>query len=161
MVVALSGGVLGLDLARKYGWAYVDATGAYVASGHRELSAADPIGRQMHRLSMSIADLIDEFHPEWVAVEKPILTGKFTSFDTAVKLMGYAAVASLVAEVREVGFQAVPRSSACKAVVGKGKIAKAEGVLHVRQHYEPLCNSDDQADAILVALTAHKWREAA
>lgn len=152
-------GILGLDLARKYGWAYIGPDGGYIESGARELDSAAPIGEQMHRLSMSISDLIDEFAPDWVAIEKPIHGGKFTAFGTALKLYGYAAVAAMVTHIHELGFVQLQRSSCCKAILGSGKAKKADGIAYVRRNFVPLCNSDDQADAILVALTAHKMRQ--
>lgn len=149
--------ILALDLARHYGWAVVDAAGQYVASGARELPTAPTSGAQMHMLSMSIADLIDEYAPEWVAIEKPIHTGKFTSFQTARNLYSYAAIAGMVAHIRELGFVEIGRSTCCKLVLGDGRAKKAAGVVFARQ-FKPLLNSDDEADAVLVAMAAHKLR---
>ena len=146
-------GVLGLDLARKYGWAIVDADGSYVASGHRELINTADRGHQAHQLANSIADLVTEYAPDWIAVEKP----NSRHYGAARNLFGYAMIAHMVAHIRELGFVEIVRSDAYKRVVGRGDAAKLVGVMFGRQ-FKPLLNSDDESDAILVAMAAHKMR---
>lgn len=149
--------ILAFDLARRYGWAVVDSNGAYVASGCRELAALVLDGEQYHRLALSIADLVDQYAPEWIAVEKPIHTGRTTSIQTARALYCYAGIAAMTAYLREIGYVELARSSCCKQILGSGLATKADGVAFARQ-YKPGLASEDEADAILVALTAHKSR---
>jgi Holliday junction resolvasome RuvABC endonuclease subunit len=146
-------GVLGLDLAAKYGWAYVDSAGRYVASGHRELRKADR-GACAHQLQQSISDLVTEFCPDFIAVEKP----NSRHYGAARNLFGYATVAHWVAHVRELGYAELVRGECYRLVVGKGNAQKIAGVEWARQ-FKPLLNSDDESDAILVAFAAHKLRE--
>ena len=148
------GGVLGLDLARAWGWAVVDAQGAYVASGHRMLRGNDR-GQNAHQLSLSIADLVTEYAPDWLIIEKP----HSPHYGAARNLFGYAMVAHHVAHIRELGFQEIARADAYKRVVGKGNAKKVSGVLYGRQ-FKPLLNSDDESDAILVAMAGHQMRSA-
>lgn len=147
-----AGGVLGLDLARDWGWAVVDANGNYVASGHRKLTGADR-GQEAHQLSMSIADLVTEYVPDWIVIEKP----HSHHYGAARNLFGYATVAHHVAHIRQLGFHEIARADAYKRVVGKGNAEKVAGVIFARQ-FKPLLNSDDEADAILVAMAGHKLR---
>jgi Holliday junction resolvasome RuvABC endonuclease subunit len=153
----MSGGVLGLDLAASYGWAYVDHTGAYVASGHRQVAADSSLGRRAYYLKQSICDLITEYAPDWIAIEAPIHAGKITHFRTARSLYVYAGAAEEVSYLRELGFIEFPRSTCCKAVLGFGNAKKEDGVKFARS-LKPSLQSDDEADAILVALTGHKRR---
>ena len=147
-----SGGILGLDLAKQWGWAVVDADGHYVASGHRKLCGIDR-GQDAHQLSLSIADLITEFGPDWVIIEKP----HSPHYGAARNLFGYAIVAHLVAHIRQIGFHEIARADAYKRVVGSGNAKKVDGVLYGRQ-FKPLLNSDDESDAILVAMAGHQQR---
>lgn len=148
-------GVLGLDLAAKYGWAYVSDDGRYVASGHRELRAADH-GARAHQLQLSISDLVTEFAPDFIAVEKP----NSHHYGAARSLFGYATIAHWVAHVRELGYAELVRGECYKSVVGKGNAKKIAAVEWARQ-FKPLLNSDDEADAVLVAFAAHKMRDGA
>jgi Holliday junction resolvasome RuvABC endonuclease subunit len=148
----LAGGVLGLDLARSYGWAYLDPQGRYVASDHRHLDGK--LGEKSHHLHLSIADLVTRYSPDWVAVEQP----HSPHYGAARTLFAYAAIAALVAHVRECGYVELGRAECCKAVLGAGRISKEDGI-HYCQRFKPSLTSDDEADAILVALTAHQRRE--
>lgn len=145
-------GVLGLDLARKYGWAYIGPDGAYIASGHRILPNTGR-GEEAHVLANSIADLVTEYAPDWIAIEKP----HSHHYGASRNLFGYAFVAAMVAHIRELGFVEIGRTDAYKSVVGKGNAGKEAGVLYGRQ-FKPLLNSDDESDAILVAMAAHRMR---
>ena len=147
-----SGGILGLDLAKQYGWAVVDAAGKYVASGHRKLCGLDR-GQDAHQLALSIADLITEYEPDWVIIEKP----HSPHYGAARNLFGYAMVAHHVAHIRQIGFHEIARADAYKRVVGTGNAKKVAGVLYGRQ-FKPLLNSDDESDAILVAMAGHQVR---
>jgi Holliday junction resolvasome RuvABC endonuclease subunit len=149
----LACGTLGLDLARAWGWAVVSPSGEYVASGHRSLGNAPGRGGQAHQLAMAIADLVTEFGPQFIAVEKP----NSQHYGAARNLFGYAMVAEMVAHIRELGYVEIVRGQAYLAVVGKGNAKKLSGVLFGRQ-FKPLLNSDDESDAILVAMAAHKMR---
>lgn len=151
------GGVLGLDLAGRWGWAYVDGQGRYVASGCREMSQAATLGQRSHYLKLAIADLITEFAPEWVAVEKPINRGKFSSIEALRALYSYATAAQEVAYLREVGYAEFGRSTCCKVVLGDGRAKKPDGLAYART-LKPCIRHDDEADALLVALTAHRNR---
>jgi len=146
-------GVLGLDLARKYGWAYISPNGTYIASGHRLLSNGSR-GEQANQLQNSIADLVTEYGPDWIAIEKP----HSPHYGASRNLFGYAMIAHWVAHIRELGFVELSRSECYLSIVGKGNAKKASGVLFGRQ-FKPLLNSDDESDAILVAMAAHKLRE--
>ncbi len=146
-------GVLGLDLAKSYGWAYVSDDGHYVASGHRVLRTVDR-GEAAQQLQLSISDLVTEFAPDFIAIEKP----HSPHYGAARNLFGYATIAHLVAHVRELGFAELGRAECYKSVVGKGNAKKAAAVEWARQ-FKPLLNSDDESDAILVAFAAHKLRE--
>jgi len=148
------GGVLGLDLACKWGWAYVEPLdGAYAASGHRKLWIGDH-GQQAHQLAMAIADLVTEYAPDWIAIEKP----NSHHYGASRALFGYATIAAMVAHIREVGFVEITRADAYKRIVGAGNAKKISGVMFGRQ-FKPLLNSDDESDAILIALAAHQMRE--
>jgi Holliday junction resolvasome RuvABC endonuclease subunit len=151
-VAMIPGGILGLDLAKSWGWAVVDPQGAYVASGHRTLSGTDR-GENAHQLALSIADLITEYAPDWVVIEKP----NSHHYGAARNLFGYAMVAHHVAHIRECGFHEIVRADAYKRVVGAGNAKKVSGVLYGRQ-FKPLLNSDDESDAILVAMAGHQIR---
>lgn len=154
----MSGGVIGLDLAQRYGWAAVDVYGRLTASGHRDLRSDLSLGERCHQLTMSIADLVTEYRPDFLAIEKPIHAGRFTAFATARALYAYAACAEMVAHIHQVGYAELARSTCTKRVLGNGRADKAAGVLFAR-HFKPLLNSDDEADAILVAFAAHGMRE--
>jgi Holliday junction resolvasome RuvABC endonuclease subunit len=147
-------GILGLDLARAWGWAYVGPDGAYVASGHRALRNGAGRGEQAHQLQLSIADLVTEYGPDWIAIEKP----HSPHYGASRNLFGYAMVAHWIAHIRELGFVELGRKECYLSIVGKGDAKKAAGVLFGRQ-FKPLLNSDDESDAILVAMAAHKLRE--
>lgn len=147
------GGILGCDLARRWGWAYVGPDGRYIASGHRELRNGAERGEQAHQLAMSIADLVTEYAPDWIAIEKP----HSPHYGASRNLFGYAIVAHMVAHIRELGFVEIGRTDAYKAVVGQGNAQKISGVMFARQ-FKPLLNSDDEADAVLIAMAAHKRR---
>jgi Holliday junction resolvasome RuvABC endonuclease subunit len=151
----MTAGVIGLDLARKYGWAYISRDGEYIASGHEALPQTER-GHQAHCLQLKIADLVQEYCPHWIAIEKP----HSHHYGASRNLFGYAMVAHMVAHIRELGFVEIARSEAYKSVVGKGNAKKVSGVEFGRQ-FKPLLNSDDESDAILIALAAHKMREAA
>lgn len=147
-------GVLGLDLAARWGWAYIGPDGSYRKSGVRQLRASDGRGERMHVLMTSIADLVTRFGPDFVVVEAPI---KRTGYPTARSLYGYAACAEIVAHVREVGYAEMTRAE-CLQLVGTQKGGKAPGVSFCRQ-FKPDLTDDNEADAILVALAAHERRE--
>jgi len=149
------GGILGLDLAKEWGWAVVDPDGKYVASGNRKLRGTDR-GEDAYQLALSVSDLITEYAPDWVIIEKP----HSPHYGAARNLFGYAMVAHHVAHIRQLGFQEIARADAYKRVVGKGNAKKVAGVLFGRQ-FKPLLNSDDESDAILVAMAGHQFREAA
>lgn len=149
----LAGGILGLDLALKYGWAVVDPCGRYVASGHRSLRIGDR-GEQAHQLSQAIADLVTEYGPDWIAIEKP----HSPHYGAARNLFGYAMIAAQIAHIRELGFYELSRAECYLSMVGKGNAKKVAGVTFGRQ-FKPLLNSDDESDAILVAMAAHKLRQ--
>jgi Holliday junction resolvasome RuvABC endonuclease subunit len=145
--------VLGLDLAKSYGWAYIAPDGGYVASGKRILRGVDR-GTMAHELQMSIADLVTEFAPDWIAIETP----HSHHYGASRNLFGYAMVAHWVAHVRELGFVELGRSECYAACVKDGKKStKLGGVVWARQ-FKPLLNGDDEADAIMVAMTAHMRR---
>jgi Holliday junction resolvasome RuvABC endonuclease subunit len=146
--------ILGLDCGAAYGWAVVDDLGAYVRSGHRELPSGLDLGPSCHRFSMSIADLIDEFGITLVYAEKPVSQ----HYGAQRRLFAYPAIAALIAHLHHADYREINRSEAYLAVVGKGNAPKLSGVLFGRQ-FKPLLNSDDEGDAILVALAAHKLRE--
>lgn len=152
-------GVLGLDLAANYGWAYVDGQGRYVASGHAKVAADTNLGRRAYFLRQAIADLVTDYRPDWIAIEAPIHAGKMTHLRTARSLYVYAAAAEEVAYLRELGFIEFPRSTCCKAVLGFGNAKKPDGLAFARG-FKPSLQSDDEADAILVALTGHTRRTA-
>ena len=143
-----------LELAGRYGWAVVSRDGSYVASGHRELRPSADRGEKAHQLANSIADLITEFSPEFIAIERPIVG----PYGAVRNLYGYAMVVHMVAHIRELGFLELQRSSTYAAIVGNGGAKKVTAVEFARR-YKPLCNSDDEADAVLVAFAAHKLRE--
>lgn len=147
-------GVLALDLAGSYGWAYVDGRGEYVASGHRVLRPSADRGEKAHQLAMAIADLVTEYGPDWIAVEKP----NSKHYGAARNLFGYAMIAHMVAHIRERGYVELSRAECYQRVVGRGNAKKIAGVEFARR-YKPLCNSDDEADAILIAFAAHQIRE--
>jgi Holliday junction resolvasome RuvABC endonuclease subunit len=147
------GGILGLDLAKEWGWAVVGPDGNYVASGHRKLCGVDR-GQDAYQLALSISDLITEFEPDWLIIEKP----NSHHYGAARNLFGYAMVAHHVAHIRQLGFQEIVRGDAYKRVVGNGHAKKLAGVLYGRQ-FKPLLNSDDESDAILVAMAGHQWRQ--
>lgn len=145
---------LGLDLGAKFGWAVVhSSSGLYVRSGHRELPAGLDYGQAAHRLSMCIADLIDAHSVTSVWIEKPVSQ----HYGAQRRLFGYATVAHLVAHLHHADSHEINRSEAYLAMVGKGNAPKFKGVLFGRQ-FKPLLNSDDESDAILVAMAAHKLR---
>ena len=146
--------ILGLDLGASHGWAVVDRFGAYVRSGHRKFTTVHDLGAQVHQLSMSISDLCDEFGIEAVWVEAP--TSR--NYLAQRRLFAYPAVAAWVAHVKELAYDEIFHNQACKLLIGKGNATKTDGVIYARQ-FKPLLNSDDEADAILVALAAHKLRE--
>lgn len=146
--------ILGLDCGAAYGWAVVNLVGGYVRSGHRELPPGLDLGPSCHRFSMSVADLIDEFRIRLVFAEKPVSP----HYGAQRRLFAYNAVAALVAHLHHAEYREINRSEAYLAVVGKGNAPKLDGVLFGRR-YKPLLNSDDEGDAILVALAAHKLRE--
>lgn len=149
----MTAGVLGLDLAKSYGWAVVGQDGAYVDSGHRMLTGTDR-GQHAHQLALAVADLVTEHSPDWIAIEKP----HSPHYGASRNLFGYAMVAHMVAHIRELGFVEIARADAYKRVVGKGNAKKVSGVLFGRQ-FKPLLNSDDESDAILVAMAAHQMRD--
>ena len=151
--MAIRGGILGLDLARSWGWASVNQYGEYIASGHRSLPNDGDRGKGAHYLALAIADLVTEFAPDFIAVEKP----NSRHYGAARNLFGYATVAAMTAHVHELGYQELVRSDCYKRVVGKGNAKKLAGVEFARQ-FKPLCNSDDESDAILVAMAAHQMR---
>jgi len=153
-VLGSPGGVLGLDLARKWGWAAIGPGGDYVASGHRALRVGADRGEQAHQLQNSIADLVTKYGPDWIAIEKP----HSPHYGASRNLFGYAMIAHWVAHIRELGFVELSRAECYLSIVGKGNAKKASGVLFGRQ-FKPLLNSDDESDAILVAMAAHKLRE--
>ena len=145
--------ILGLDLGNQWGWAVVDHRGVYKCSGHRSLGSYEE-GPQAHKLSMAIADLIDEYHATALWIEKPVSR----HYGAQRRLFGYATIAAVVAHLHQIDYGEINRSAAYLAVVGKGNAPKLDGVLFGRR-YKPLLNSDDEGDAILVALAAHKLRE--
>jgi Holliday junction resolvasome RuvABC endonuclease subunit len=154
--VKSTGNILALDLAAKFGYAVVDHAGFYCTSGHRILTSTDR-GRRLHQLALSLNDLIDEFGAEFIAIERPIHSGPRTSLNTARALYGYTGVAEMVAHVREIGFVEIPRADALKRALGKGRAEKAECVAWCQQFKAGL-SSEDEADAILVAMAAAEYR---
>lgn len=147
------GGVIGLDLARLWGWAAVDHDGVYLGSGHRSILAGASRGAQAQQLQLAVADLVTRFRPTQIAIEKP----HSHHYGASRNLFGYAMVAHWVAHIRELDFIELGRSECYLSVVGKGNAKKLSGVMFARQ-FKPLLNSDDEADAILVAMHAHKLR---
>jgi Holliday junction resolvasome RuvABC endonuclease subunit len=145
--------LLALDLAASYGWCAVDDNGAYIASGHRTLRASASRGEKAHQLAMSIADLIDEYGPDWVVIEKP----HSPHYGAARNLFLFAGIAEMVAHIHERGYFELARSECYARVVGKGNAKKVSGIEFARR-FKPLCNSDDESDAILVAFAAHQVR---
>ena len=156
----MSGGCLGLDLAAAWGWSYIDATGRFVASGHQKVAPGTSLGRRAYFLKQAILDLVTEHNPAWIAIEKPIHAGKMTHFATARALYVYAAAAEEVAYLREIGFHEFARSTCCKEVLLDGRAKKPDGVAFAKT-LKPTITSDDEADAILVALTCHRHRAGA
>ena len=146
-------GLIGLDLAASWGWCAIAANGTYIDSGHKSLSPYPERGEKAHVLMSAISDLVTQFNPDWIAIEKP----HSQHYGAARNLFGYAMIAHQVAHIRELGFIELARSECYAAVVGKGNAKKASGVTFCRQ-FKPLLNSDDESDAILVALAAHQRR---
>jgi Holliday junction resolvasome RuvABC endonuclease subunit len=147
--------ILGLDCGHNWGWAVVDDRGAYVRSGHRQLPADLDLGPSCHRFSMAIGDLIDEFAITSVWAEKPVSQ----HYRAQRRLFAYPAIAALIAHLHLAGYHEINRSEAYRTLLGKGDAPKLSGVLFGRQ-YKPLLNSDDEGDALLVALAGYKLSEA-
>jgi Holliday junction resolvasome RuvABC endonuclease subunit len=153
----MRGGILGLDLAGRTGWCYVDAAGFYVASGHFKLTPATPLGGRVFYLRQKISDLATERTPDWIAIEKPIHNGGRTGLAVARALYSYAAAAEEVAYLHEIGFMEFARSTCCKVILGSGRAKKPDAVAFARR-LKPSITSEDEADSILVGLTCHRHR---
>jgi Holliday junction resolvasome RuvABC endonuclease subunit len=150
--------VLALDLGAAYGFAIISPTGEIVASGARNLRG-DAGGPRLACLHNSLCDLVTEYAPEHIAIEKPIHAGRFTAFGTARALYEYAGLAALIAHWREIGFVEINRMSAYKAVLGRGNAKKDDALAYVRDTLGIANASQDEADAVIVGLAVHADRE--
>lgn len=150
--------ILALDLGFLYGYAVIGPTGAIAASGARKLRG-NAGGARLACLHNSLCDLVTEYAPEHIAIEKPIHRGGQTGFPVARALYEYAGVAALIAHWRELGFVEINRASAYKVVLGRGNAKKEQALAYVREVLGIVDASQDQADAIIVGLAVHRDRE--
>lgn len=146
--------ILALDLAQSFGWCVVNRSGEYVASGHQSLPNTHR-GKRLYELRKCLEELIDIYQPDWMAVEKPVSH----HYGAARNLFSFAGLAELLAEDYSLGYIELNRSECYKAVLGAGNAGKVSGIVYARQ-FKPLLNSDDESDAVLVAMAAHKMRSA-
>lgn len=150
--MSFNGAILGLDLARLWGWAVIDADGFYIASGNGELDA-DSIGARVHMLREVIYKIVAQYPVAWIVAEDPITH----SYKVARHLFSYLYAADEVASCLRVGFFAMKRRDAVTRLFPTSRISKEEGLAWV-QTINPSVISYDEADAMIVARAFHQVR---
>jgi len=146
--------ILGIDPgSRLTGYGLIEGRGnhlRHVDNGVIATSSKDPLPQRLKIIHDGVAALIEEFHPEAMAVESVFLAKNAQS---ALKL-GHARASAIIAGVNA-GLPVAEYSAlqVKSAVVGYGKAAKSQ----VQQMVKTLLNlpeisQEDAADALAVAI---------
>jgi Holliday junction resolvasome RuvABC endonuclease subunit len=145
-------GVLALDLATKFGWAF-GSGGEHPRSGSVALPIYRPRDARFAAYSDWLADAITTFEPSRIVYEAPQVTNggtlNATTMETARFLFGVCAITDLVAWRRDVPCFDVHLSSVRKHFCNSGHAKKREviRVCHLRG-WSPA--DDNEADALAI-----------
>lgn len=153
--------VLSLDCSTSVGWAFFPAHGAPPRCGTWKAPGSwspEDYGPRFLAFHDWLADMLTTFEPDVLAFESPVLPRGSMSLQTTEHtlrlLIGMAAIAELVAQLREVTCVEVNVATAKKALAGNGRADKGDMLaaanargFAVRDHH--------QADACAVGIVAY------
>ncbi len=149
------GRVMGVDPGtRVVGYAIVDVPAPgrfrYVECGVLKVAAKDPLDARLYELATGLREIISEFQPAWLAIEKAFHGLNAAS---ALKLAEARGALKLVALESQLGVSEYAPAVIKRAVAGHGRATKAE----IQARVQALCSlakapSSDAADALAIAI---------
>lgn len=151
------GGILSLDLGGIVGFASA-LVGEQPVYGSHRLPGERGDAAYFDHFANWLGDQITVFAPRLLVYEAPIITGTKTSFQTAFRLIGLAAITLMVAHRREVRkVVAANNSTIKKFATGDGRAEKIRVIEAMRARgWNPL--DSNAADALAMLLWAEaKW----
>ena len=148
--------VLALDLAAVTGWC-VGPPPTVPYFGADRVGMEDD-GRSYAALGRLLERLFSSFQPTAVAIEAPIMKSGGTTFQTIMRLHGYAAMAHRFAAERRLPIASAPISSVRKTFLGRApRSREAKRLVIAACQASGLAVSDhNAADAVAVWFWAHK-----
>lgn len=146
--------MLGIDPGTRItGWGVVEPAGAQfrrVASGVVALPARRAIAERLHRIHEAVAQLIAEYRPDAVALERAFLARNVQSAFRLGEARGAVLIAAAAAGVPV--FEYAP-AQVKLSVVGYGRAEKAQIVRGVALRFGTVPSAQfDEADALALAL---------
>ena len=149
--------VLGIDpgLARL-GWAIVGSTSKQpelIGCGCLETSAKAPTERRLLELYRRLHDIIREYHPTEVAIEKIFFTKNVT---TGIVVSQARGIVLLAAAERDLPISEFTPTAVKATICGDGRADKRQmgRMIQLLLRLQRLPKHDDTADAIAIALCA-------
>ncbi len=147
--------VLGIDPAKRCGWALLDRQGARVASGVWSLSESRHEGGGMKflRLDRYLVEVLDGHRPMAVAYEE---VRRHAGVDAAHIYGGIIAAIARLCEERSIPFQGQPVGTVKKLATGKGNADKDAMIAAANARWSITVVDDNEADALWVAETLRR-----
>lgn len=158
--------IIGLDLATRSGFGVLDLGGRYLESGAWQLAPRKgrPKADRWVRFSRSLTGLLRAYEGRVavVALERPFEgiakhKGAKHGASTPTVAWGLVAIAELACEARGIATVRFPPSRVKLAAAGKGNASKDRVASVVSQMFGLDLAAGDEADALAVAVTAHRW----
>ena len=152
--------IIGVDPGlNNTGWGVIESfnnTEKYLSHGVIKTNSSDMLGYRLCMIFNTLIDLIKEFRPNHVAVEKIFSN---TNPDSTLKLGKARGIIFLVAAKNNIEISEYSPNTVKKNLVGYGHASKLQMIEMISRIYPGvnLGDSDDSADALAVA-TCHSMQ---